>query len=637
MFELVARLIAALAVIGVGAFVEPSSLEFSFKWAGLTIAYSFVVFQADRKGMRNAGVAGFVAVADAALISMALARHGMLEQYGFATLLPVFWATTRYSANPAAMSPLVASSVLIGSNLFGGTGLTTPLLVQAGIILLIGLLANHAKEVVTLRDLVRTPEETLPKEVEPPAEYLEFRESYRTLRDHSKDLERRSRRDRMAMQLFESVQKGEPFYASLARKLKDLTGAQGLTLYSVSDIGLKLVVQSAQGEVPDRVQSSAFEISPEFGDGQIRHYIEKMVLSLRDADQATQCGTVLLKDRGRIVGMVCLFHSQIKMLTDAVDRATEVCETVAAMISDQNTREEDRRRLREAELLYTVAATSTGADTPQSLAARVVRELDEAIGVDGISVSFFDEGKALSIVSQGYCPRLIEQMSFAQGQGSAGWLKIGAPELALYDAFDDPRLPKEDALKKRVGSMAVIPIQFGTTPFGMLIAVSKRVHGIDQSRMEVLRVVGAELGQAIARLDKDKGSSEGLMTPKEFHEFAGKHQGCLVYLEVLRREELVTKFGTAGVSHTIRGFASRMRAMLPAGSALCRRDEGDYVVFLRDIDDAFARNWANDVAATASMIAFKTPDGRAKIPLALRAKVAPVGQQIHQISEETVA
>lgn len=622
-----------------GLLVQPEALPFAGKLSALVAAFGVVVFMMDRKGFINAGTAGFVAVADAGLIAIALAKFGSLDQFGFVTLLPLLWATRRHSANPAAMAPLVASTVLVGSNLYGGAGFTTPLLIQAVCILSLGLLANQSREIVQIRTVFEpAPAAVSGNPAESPAEFLEVRENYRSLRDHTKEIERKSRRDRSAVQLFESLgQGGELAYAALARKFKEITGAQGLTLYTITDIGHRMVVQSAQGEVPEQIQTSAFDIPSDAGDGQIRHRVDKMLLALRDTDQPVQCASVLLKDRGRMVGMVCLFHSNVKLLEESVDRATEASEVLAGLVHAQMERDEERRRLREAEVLYAVASASAGADTPQSVAARVVRELVDVLRVDGISVMVLDQGEALPLVTQGHCPRLIDAMSFAEGPGVAGWLKIGAPELAILDTFGDARLAKEDALKKRIGSMVVLPIQFGSEPYGLLVAMTQRVQGIDGGRLETLRVVAAELSQAMARLTTDHRDPEGLMTPGEFHEMVSRHSGCLVYLEVLRRDDLVERFGAPAVDIATRKFASRMRSRLPAGGALCRRDEGDYIVFLRDMDETFARSWANDAAASASMIGITTPDGRARIPLALKAKVAAIEQQFDQFSAENVA
>ena len=98
-------------------------------------------------------------------------------------------------------------------------------------------------------------------------------------------------------------------------------------------------------------------------------------------------------------------------------------------------------------------------------------------------------------------------------------------------------------------------------------------------------------------------------------------------LEPIKRNSLIENYGRPAMTHAFRQFATRIRAKLPSGGALCRKGEGGLVVFLPDANEDFAAEWANDAAATASMIGLRTPDGSARIPLPMRAKVARTSQQ----------
>ncbi len=638
MLELIARLVAAALALAAAGFLGKPSFDLTWRVGLFVSTYSAFVFLLEKRKLRNAGVSGFVAVADAWALAVLMAQAGQLERFGFVVLAPMALAVTRDGSNPASMAPLATSALLVCSNLFGGKGMTAPILVQAGCVLGIGLMVNQRRIVVT-QTLQIEPPPANPLESEPPYAYLELRENFRALRDHARELENRSRRDKMVTQLWEAAQSvTETTCGALAAKLQELTGANGLTLYAVSQIGEKMVVQAFSGHVPQDARTAAFDVPRGVGVNGIKDAMDRAVRAVRDPEVDTETRCVLLKDRGRVLGMVSLFHPNPEKLAEAADRAEEAASTTAALIRQHTEREELNRRLREAEMLYLVAGTSTGAETPTTIASRVAREIWESLRLDHLSVFFMDGFQAIQAVSHGASSRLLEAMSFGAGNGVKGWMGAGSPELFLFDAFDDQRLPKNEALRRRVGSFALIPLQFGERPFGYITAATHRVGGIDAGQLETLRVVGAELGQALARLEHGYRNSEGLATPKEFRAILdGAADGSLVYLELIRREELVESYGKPAVSYAVRKFATRMRAKLPVGGVMCRREEGDYVVYLRGMDESAARSWANDAAATASMIGITTPDGRARIPLALRAKVAKIATQVCQFSSDKVA
>jgi PleD family two-component response regulator len=124
-------------------------------------------------------------------------------------------------------------------------------------------------------------------------------------------------------------------------------------------------------------------------------------------------------------------------------------------------------------------------------------------------------------------------------------------------------------------------------------------------------------------------SGGGLVTPQELQEILSTKSGSLIILDPLRKEELKTEFGNHALDHCIKKFSASLRSMLPNGGVVCRRDE-DIVVFVPDLDELAARQWANEAAASASMMSFHAPDTGRLTPFAVRAKVSnfqPMAQQ----------
>ncbi len=635
MVELLVRLGLAALLLALSVVLKVPTFDLSWKIAAALAAASVFLFLLEKRGMRNGGISGIMAVIDAACIAVLLADAKQLDGFGFLTLAPLVWAVGKQGTNASTLAPLIAACVMLASNPFAGGFSTTVMLHTAGI-LLVGLLVHPQKTVVKERRVIITPE--VPGEDPPPSDYEELRENFRSLRDHTRDLEQKTRRDRLAVLMLESATRpGDNSPATLSQTMVEAFGVRGAIVCSANLPG-RLVTEGHSGNVPELSLTSAYQVVSGQSEAQMRSQIERRLLSLREPEERYQVGVQILKVKGKVVGCIALFADSSSLLEVAMEKVADVAESASALLARWREREEERRRLREAEILYSVACTSSGAESRASLAERIMRELGETFRLDHIGVSSLNGEEALQIASRGNPARLTDVLSFAHGPGVSGWLKTGAPETAIFDTFDDDRVPKIEAMRRRLGSFVMIPLRFGSEPTGFLSAGTQRVGGIDREKLETLRVVAAEVSQAFARLENPRRDSEGLMTPKEFQALIKQTgNGAMVYLEVLRRDEMTETYGKVAMEYAIRKFAARVRSMLPIGSGMCRRDEGDYVVFLRDVEDDFARRWANDVAASASLIGLATPDGREKIPLALRAKVAQIGQQKSEISRGAVA
>jgi GGDEF domain-containing protein len=660
MFELIVRVVLASGAMAAAGILGQPSFELTWKASLFMAAYSYLLYMMEQKGARNPGVAGLAAVADGGMIAVFLADLGVVQHFGFLSALPMVYAYWRFKSNAAMMAPLVACWLLVGANLFGGgNGFTAMLLVQALGVLVIGVVLSQVR---TNRENKREAKPAIPNVDQtlqvltdhiargkaaqaseeanaPHQELADLEASFRDLTDSARDLEKRSRRDRACVQLFESAarQSSSPF-AAIASRIHDLTGVEGVGVYTVSQTGDALVARGTAGDVDPSVNEAGIQIPRRAADADIDAQVRSAIGLSRDPDSKTKFAAVLLKLRGKVVGMVTLFHSSAIELDASARQASETSEFLAELVSDQAAREDDRRRMREAELLYTVATTTIGAATPASLAARVVRDLAEAVRLDHLSVWSLENGQATQLALEGGDHRIVEEIRFAQGQGVEGWIKSGSPVLSIANARNDGRIPSQEALKRRIGGLLIVPLEFGREPFGFVVASVSKPNGIDQGETETIRAVCAELSQALARMNAGSRGPEGLATPREFYEIVSAGgQGHLVYLEVPQREELSETFGKPAVEHAIRRFAVRLRSELPIGAAVTRRHEGDYVVFVPSNDEDYVRRWANDATALASLVGVRTPDGKTKIPLALRAKVAPINQQIHRISNPSAA
>lgn len=631
MFELIVRLVVAASGLAV-AFQDQPLFRSLWPVIGGFAAYSALVYWLENQGKRNKGIAGFVAVFDALFIATSLSQAGLLNQYGFLVLIPLMWATGRFGAEPANMAPLIAAAVMVAANFFTGEGFTLPILLHTGGILAIGLLTSH-KRVIVKETTVEVP---ITNEV--PVASQEAKDSIKSLKSHIADLERSTRKERASVRLWSSLQESSgPIYHSLCTKIAELCDAEGSALFSYNPVQKCFVFESASGTVPKEVRGASFPLDLNLSEGQIRHKLEQSLLAMRDPDKLVQCGAQLLKSGGKYQGLICLFHSRVLLLDDALRSAEDLADTTAKLMQQEDQRRDEQRRLQESELLYSVASISLGAETQQSLIARVCRELGETIKLDHLAIWLID-GEPIKVSSLGAQNRLLEDISFGESVGFEGWEQAGYPETIIANSHNATNIDKIAAIKQRVGSYALIPLNSGDKTLGFITASTHRTSGIEEGALSTMRVIGQELAFSLARLKNPGAHPEGVMTPEEFYASvrAGR-QGFFVYLEVIRKEDLVEKFGQPSVDLAVRRLVRKIRSSLPKNSGICRREEGDYVAFLALDSQAAADSWANEALALASLIPLTTADGRAKIPLALKSKVAQIAQQKHVFSTKEAA
>jgi GGDEF domain-containing protein len=530
---------------------------------------------------------------------------------GFLVLAPIGYAAWVHGARALSVAAIAAGALLLAQVANGGK-IGAEVLGQVLGVLLVGMVTGRRREVIREIEIEGTPDAL-----------VELRERYQQLREAYLELELRSRRDR-AMSALASAVVGEP--AGWARRvavaLSDLTGAGRVVVYVKAEFGPSLVVRGVEGE---EGPEEAIPIDLRLPTAQSRYQVERAIAESR-SESASPFAVSLLIHAGQVVGMVQIEHPTADGASACHTALQEILPAVAEAVVEGHRREDAERRRCEAELLYDMAALASGAESAATASARFCRELAETLGADHVGVYMIELDGPRALARQGVDVRLLERMSFSEGPGLPGWVRIDAPELLLFDVRSDSRCPAEEALRARIGSYLVVPLEVGAGTFGYISAACHRTGSLDLGAVETLRVAAAELGHALSRMN-EAAVPEGLMTPREFQAHIGSRRGSLVVLDPIRLERLLDTFGRPAVSHALRRFARRVAARLPQGGAVCRRSDGDYLAFLPDCDEAFASLWANELAATASMIGLRTPDGSSRIPLAVRARVAVLDPQ----------
>lgn len=644
MVELLARLAVAVVLSALTLTLHGSGAQ--HLWQPILICAAVGAFGTllGRRGVLTTGIAGWIAVIESACIAFWLAQTGWIGFAGFVALLPLVVAHGYRAANAQHMAPLVAAGIMASANL-SGLNAFDPMIATQGLgALLLGLLLGAGRAAVAQEPVAEKPKAEQSKDgyvsaflKEPPETLYEMRKEIRELKRHAKYLEAEVAQDKLINKLrsyFDELPEGN--YSALARAIKEAIGAGGVTLWTASNQtglpGGAAVVQASAGSIPERAKDHTFSFEIELGDAQIKHRLEKAIGALRDPGRSAFDGSVLLRLGGRLLGMVCVHDASPAVVRECVENLEGVQETISKVVQRLQVEEGLKRRLSEAELLYLVSAIGHGAASKSNLAARIVRELHESFQLEHIAIWWLDGAEATCAASKGAKSRLFEVISFAGGTGTKGWLEIGSPVIDIPNVAEDMRIDRAEAAKHRLGSYLIVPILVGGETVAMLTAGTRNGFTLSAHIRDMLFVVASETGLALGKVDSE-GFSTGVASPNEFFEqVRASASGQLVYIEFLRYPQLIADFGAAAIENAARRLTFVLRSRLPQNSLICRRSEGDYIVLLRDADAEDARKWAAEIAAEASLITLTTPDGRARIPLALRAKVTASDQQLDRIS-----
>lgn len=617
MFEYGIRVILAGGLVFLAGLTGTPNIDLAWKIAVAEASLAIFGYQVEQKGAMNAGIAGFFAVAEALALAILLGSVGQLESFGYLVLIPILIATVRKGAQTTSMAPLAGGSIMVAWAIFSTTQLPAwSVWAQVASVMIIGVLIGTRAPVIQ-QAIAQEPEID-----------HELKEKFRLLRTSYKDLERKSRRSIFLAELEEArFGSGEAFFDRLAGKLRGLTNAQSVGIYSLAQFEHVMVVRGTSGSFGEVLQDASISVDIRRSQAFFQSRSQEALRALKTPGDDRTIANVTLMDKGKIVGLIALAGEDADAINEAREHIEELGTQLGQWVIEYQRRENLRRRARQAEVLYELASLAAGATSADSLVERVAADLYEILDVDHLSIYRVEDESAQRIAIRGAHCSLLDSMSFAQGTGLLGWLQTGAPELSLFDVRSDDRCPADVAVKQRIGSFFCAPILADGRVFGYLTLGTHRSGGLDVEDLETMRLVSVELGRALARLESEALTPEGIMLPSEFRKHMASQSGFLVLLEPLRREQLRETYGKPAMLFAYRQFATRVRAKLPTGGAICRKGDGGFVAFLPGNDEEFARSWANDAAATASLIGLKTPDGTTRIPLAMRAKVAPMARQ----------
>ena len=628
--------LAGLMVFIAGATGMPPFMAI-LQLAGLQCAVGVFTFTLDRKNLRLPAISALIACADALMIEFALAsvaKSPALITFGFLAFAPIVLSAARHNANPFLMAPVVSSGLVIAHMANNGWHFAnTNILGIALTFLVVGCLVKPISKSAPSDDYEDNESQMEPtydlaqlQLVE--AYNAELRSNYRQLKDAYRDLDRKSRKDRVAAILAEANGvANQSGYFFLCEKIAEATGAAGVLLYTVANATDQFIIKGAAGELNETQLTESLHINAKQSLALVREQADMLSVTL---DPEKPSSNVVLQHEGKVIGILTITGRDRDQLFEAQESIQTCTSLVASMVVEAQRRDGMKRRLTEVEVLYAVVSNAEGACTKSEIAARIARDFQEVLQVEHLSISAVEEEESRVLALEGRELNLLGSMKFDNGGGLIGWLNSGAPEILISDARSNSLLPSDAIVRNRIGSYVIIPIPGETGPVGFITAASGRVSGVDSTEVATLRSAAAELSRLFAKPEDHEAIDEGILSPRKFVEAVGKSEGVMVTLIPLQYKEYERKFGKPAIAHAMRTLGLRIRPHVPVGSLMCKHPDGLIMVYLQGSEKESAAAWANDLVAKGMGADLKTPDGSAKMPLQIRAKVASLSPQFNQ-------
>ena len=366
----------------------------------------------------------------------------------------------------------------------------------------------------------------------------------------------------------------------------------------------------------------------------MRDQADLLSLSLEPERPTTN---VVLQFEGKVIGILTINARDRDQLFEAQESIQSCIALISSLVMEEQRRDSMKRRLTEVEVLYAVVSNAEGACTKTEIAARIAKDFQDVLQVEHLSISSIEDEESRLLALEGRELNLLGSMTFENGGGLIGWLNTGSPEIIMTDARTSSLLPSDAIVRNRIGSYVIIPIPGENGPVGYLTAASGRIGGIDASEVSTLRSATAELSRLFAKPEDHDAIDEGILSPRRFVEAVGKTEGVMVTLVPLQYKEYERKYGKPAIAHAMRTLGLRIRPHIPNGSLMCKHPDGLIMVYVIGGDREAVSMWANELVAKAMGADLKTPDGAAKMPLQLRAKVASLSPQFNQFLVQAAA
>lgn len=256
-------------------------------------------------------------------------------------------------------------------------------------------------------------------------------------------------------------------------------------------------------------------------------------------------------------------------------------------------------------ILFEIGKTIGGSRDLPAMMSRISELATELVGADATSIMLLDsQGERLMAkAAHGLRVGRLDGVSFAVGEGVAGWVVQRGEPARIDDVSQDDRFVPRDAPSTPIASMICVPLLAGGRPIGVMTATSQRTGAFDQADLEMLAFVAQTIALDVenARLRKLTVTDPltgcynreylHMQLPARLRE-AEDHGTPLsvAMIDVDHFKDVNDAYGHAVGDRVLTVVADRLRAAIRGRDVLVRYGGEEFVALLPDTDLAAARD-----------------------------------------------
>ncbi|MCA9679523.1 MAG: sensor domain-containing diguanylate cyclase [Kofleriaceae bacterium] len=263
-------------------------------------------------------------------------------------------------------------------------------------------------------------------------------------------------------------------------------------------------------------------------------------------------------------------------------------------------------------VLFEIGKVVGSDQEPGQTLARISELICELTGADACSVMLLDgkRQRLLAKASYGLRTERIHRLSFAIGEGVAGWvLQRGEPAL-IPDVAHDPRFVVLEKAKTPIVSLACVPIEARTERVGVVTVTSGKVGSFASHDVELLRFIARTIALDVENIRLHRVAVTDVLTGAYNREFlqqrlpaeieravAGDAPLSVAMIDVDHFKTVNDRFGHDGGDEVLAEVASRLRAAIRGDDLLIRYGGEEFLVVLPRADAGKAWEIAERIRA----------------------------------------